>query len=1012
MRGQGRFCTHSVVAMIGCLVFARVPDAAGSGLQLRSVSADRDVFVAAGIASPAIDATHHYVLSLAGPLTREHQARLRGAGVSELTYVPENMLIVSGEAAGRVLNAGLEFVTGVAAYRAEWKLDPEIGRRLAAFQQPHRQALAVAGKLKLLVTLFPDADVAVTTEWLIGLGGEPAGLYAVGRQAVMDVVIDPRNAGALLAGNAVQYVEEAPEITLRNSTVRWIVQSNQPALTPLYDEGLHGEGQVVGVLDSEIDANHCAFRDDVNPIGPQHRKLIAYNIAAGAGNHGTLVAGIVAGDNGDDSDTRGVAYAARLVYNRQPALDEMSVGLRLGLHHDQGARIHTNSWGDDGTVAYNSLCRAIDQFCYDNEDDLVLLAVTNLPVLRNPENAKNPLAVGATHDSPNQHNHCSGGAGPTTDARRKPEVFAPGCFVTSARSNTACDVIADGGTSMATPAVAGVAALFRQYFVDGFYPTGSPVLADTLVPSGALLKAMLIDCTSDMTGVSGFPSNREGWGRIVADSVAYFTGDTRRLVVRDIRNATGLSTGQVRNYEVAVGAAAEPLRFTLVWTEPPAAAGAALAQVNNLDLEVVSPGGASFNGNRFSNGFSTPGGAADARNNVEQVHVSVVQPGHWLVRVKGTAVNQGTQGFALVVTGDVAAAQLPLTITLPNGPPPLLTLESAAVFDVEIDAGTQALVPESGRLHHRFADGPFLESPLVATTANRFQATLPAAPDCDAQVQFYVSAQGDGGGARSVPDLSPVGVFTAQVGTYATLFNDTFETDLGWTVQNSTGLSTGAWERGVPTGGGARGDSSGDYDGSGSCYMTQNGAGDLDIDGGETWLLSPRLDLSAGDAELGFAVWFTNHFGTAVNADTFYVRLSNDDGATWSPAYSIGPDSSGVWNPVTLRVSDHVPPTALVRVRFEASDLNDPSVVEAAVDAVRVRQLVCEDPVDPGLLGDMNCDNLVTVSDIGGFVLAVTDPAGYAAAYPACDFLHGDMNDDGAVTVADIGAFVALLTGG
>jgi hypothetical protein len=68
--------------------------------------------------------------------------------------------------------------------------------------------------------------------------------------------------------------------------------------------------------------------------------------------------------------------------------------------------------------------------------------------------------------------------------------------------------------------------------------------------------------------------------------------------------------------------------------------------------------------------------------------------------------------------------------------------------------------------------------------------------------------------------------------------------------------------------------------------------------------------------------------------------------------------------------------------------------------------------IAPRLLGDMNCDGFITVSDIGPFVLAVTDPAGYAAAYPLCNIYNGDINDDDALTVSDIGPFVALVTGG
>lgn len=68
--------------------------------------------------------------------------------------------------------------------------------------------------------------------------------------------------------------------------------------------------------------------------------------------------------------------------------------------------------------------------------------------------------------------------------------------------------------------------------------------------------------------------------------------------------------------------------------------------------------------------------------------------------------------------------------------------------------------------------------------------------------------------------------------------------------------------------------------------------------------------------------------------------------------------------------------------------------------------------VQLGPAGDMNCDSSVSVGDIGGFVLALTDPAAYAATYPACDVYNADVNCDGGVTVGDIGPFVELLTGG
>ncbi len=61
--------------------------------------------------------------------------------------------------------------------------------------------------------------------------------------------------------------------------------------------------------------------------------------------------------------------------------------------------------------------------------------------------------------------------------------------------------------------------------------------------------------------------------------------------------------------------------------------------------------------------------------------------------------------------------------------------------------------------------------------------------------------------------------------------------------------------------------------------------------------------------------------------------------------------------------------------------------------------------------GDMNCDGVLNVFDIDPFVLALTDPAGYAAAFPACDGSAADINEDGQVNAFDIDPFVELLTG-
>jgi hypothetical protein len=70
----------------------------------------------------------------------------------------------------------------------------------------------------------------------------------------------------------------------------------------------------------------------------------------------------------------------------------------------------------------------------------------------------------------------------------------------------------------------------------------------------------------------------------------------------------------------------------------------------------------------------------------------------------------------------------------------------------------------------------------------------------------------------------------------------------------------------------------------------------------------------------------------------------------------------------------------------------------------------CARPAIAYDLGDLNCDGVVDVLDVDPFVLALVDPAGYAAEYPACDINLADMNGDGLANGGDIQPFVTTTT--
>jgi hypothetical protein len=279
-----------------------------------------------------------------------------------------------------------------------------------------------------------------------------------------------------------------------------------------------------------------------------------------------------------------------------------------------------------------------------------------------PSTSKNVVSVGATLNGSSADIPAGfSSVGPTEDGRIKPTLVAPGQPLVSAHGGTLEEYHELYGTSMSCPAVAGACALIIQYLREGWYPAGSPTFnsKDSIEPSAALLKAMLITSTiADFPG-NPIPDPKVGWGRVCSDSVLYFAGEESRLYIYD--DTSGIQTGYKAVYGVDVNGGNWPLRITLVWTDPAGDLAAAKKIVNDLDLVAASPSGNLYKGNVFQNNFSSEGGNKDDTNVEECLRIKNPDPGTWTIRVSGANIPQGPQPYALVITGMIDFPKYSLT---------------------------------------------------------------------------------------------------------------------------------------------------------------------------------------------------------------------------------------------------------------------------------------------------------------------------------------------------------------
>ena len=575
----------------------------------------------------------HAIVQLDSLPTEEERQELAARGILLLEYVPENAWIA--KVAAGAWHPRIRAVFPLLPSDKSSDVSGRVIVRMFADVTPEEGA-------QTLRQFEPKTYLPATNAWVVQLD----------RSQVQQVA----------AKDSVQRIEPVRPLTTELNNLR-TAASIDALHTAAYD--LNGSGVTVAIwAGGWVQANHTDLNSRL-VIGD----LGCGEASCGTAQHATHVAGIVGG-NGSISQgvLRGIAWNATIASYEWPdqgeseALDEANQSIAV-----YNAVISQNSWGyavtssncadtlgtyDSFTQVYDNITRGMH--ATGNRTMLVVFAAGNQrssatcsssAVLANTTTgpgatAKNVITVGSVNSNDNSMTSYSSW-GPTDDGRIKPDVVAPGDRSGTPRVNSTCPTntyCSLGGTSMAAPAVSGLAALIYQNY---------RTLHNDQNPLPSTVKALIIQTAKDQNNTG--PDFTTGYGLINGTAAI-------DLLRRDQQGNRTMVEGSVANganvtLNMSVPSGASDLKVTLVWDDYPASVYAARTLVNNLDLIIKNASGIQFYpwtlnpAVPFANAVQT---AADSTNNMEQVVVSGPTSGIWTITVNATSVPQGPQTFSLI----------------------------------------------------------------------------------------------------------------------------------------------------------------------------------------------------------------------------------------------------------------------------------------------------------------------------------------------------------------------------
>ncbi|HEY3294477.1 MAG TPA: S8 family serine peptidase [bacterium] len=666
------------VVLLACFVMIRGAMAAPFEVRFQSgtVTPAEGVYEVPALSAQTVGADHvHALVQLADYLHAGQKQDLAAAGIELLGYLPDRAYVASVRVGLDAATAAQAGVRHISAMLPVYKLHPRvIAGELGKWSE------YTNGRHVFSVDIMPDVTLEQARKELLAAGCELGNTFEAAHSVV--AAFDAKNAADIAGLDAVLFINEiSPPLDMVNDVTRTRLHVNEVQTTPY---NLNGDSTTILVFDGGmVDSTHPAFGDRVT-----------WNSAGAVLDHSTHVAGTVGGAGQAGGAERGMAPMARIIsgsytvatnpifYNNPGNFESDYRRARRTFNIEEttnsiGINIEQNGYSCAWFGDYELTARTLDILTRDTEGSPLTMFFAagndrngatcglNYSSMSVPACAKNVITVGSTNTSDGISSFSC--FGPTDDGRIKPEVCATGENVTSTMPGGGYGQMS--GTSMATPAVAGVGLLILQRWHRMF--PGAPD------PMPETMKAILINSATDM-GTAG---------------VDFGTGFGLVNALKAIQNMEAggileseLGADEDYTHSFTVGSGQSALDVSLAWSDVAALGNVIPTLVNDLDLRLVDPNGTSYLPWRLN--AASPSSPAqtgvDSINVCERVHVANPAAGTWTLHVTGHLNGSETQTFGLSSNAALVAGWATVTGQLVNSAQTAFPGRVAVVNDIQL----------------------------------------------------------------------------------------------------------------------------------------------------------------------------------------------------------------------------------------------------------------------------------------------------------------------------------------